>query len=151
VNIVIGVGNPYRRDDAVGLLVADAVARRGGHAVQSDGEPVGLVLAWEGTDLAIVVDAVVCEPSTPGRVHRTTVEDLPPTRGGASSHGLGIPDAVALATVLDRMPRRLVVYAVEAADVGLGVGLSDEVAQAVPALVDQVLGELGTSVRPTGR
>jgi hydrogenase maturation protease len=95
------------------------------------------VPAWEGADLAVIVDAVVCEPSTPGRVH---VNELPTARGGTSSHGLGIPDAVALATVLDRMPRRLVVYAVEAADVSLGVGLSEAVAQAVPALADQVLG-----------
>jgi hydrogenase maturation protease len=147
VNIVIGVGNPYRRDDAVGLHVADSVAGRGGHAVQSDGEPVGLVLAWEDADLAVVVDAVVCEPSTPGRIHRTTVSELPAAHGGTSSHGLGIPDAVALATVLDRMPRRLVVYAVEAADVSLGVGLSEAVAQALPALVDQILGELGVRLK----
>jgi len=147
VNIVIGVGNPYRRDDAVGLLVADFVARRGGHAVQCDGEPAGLLLAWEGADLAVVVDAVVCEPSTPGRVHRTTVEELPSAHGGTSSHGLGIPDAVALATAVGRMPRQLVVYAVEAADVDLGVGLSEQVALALPTLVDQVLGELGVRLK----
>lgn len=114
--------------------------------VQSDGEPTGVLLAWEGTDVAVIVDAVVCDPATPGRVHRTdtalSARDAS-ARGGTSSHGLGIPDAVALATALDRMPRRLVVYAVEAADVSLGVGLSDEVARAVPALVDQVLAELG--------
>jgi hydrogenase maturation protease len=140
VNVVIGVGNPYRRDDAVGLVVAETVARRGLRAVQSDGEPAGLLLAWEGADLAVIVDAVVCEPATPGRIHRTLT--LPAARGGTSSHGLGIPDAVALATALDRMPRRLVVYAVEAGDVSLGVGLSDPVAHAVPWLVDRVLADL---------
>lgn len=140
MNVVIGVGNPYRRDDAVGLLVADAIAQRGGRSVQSDGEPAGLMLAWEDADLAVIVDAVVCEPSTPGRIHRTAT--VPSAHGRTSSHGLGIPEAVALATALDRMPRRLVVYAVEAADVSLGTGLSEVVAQAVPALVDQVLNEL---------
>jgi hydrogenase maturation protease len=149
VNIVIGVGNPYRRDDGVGPLVADEVARRGGNAVRSDGEPAGLLLAWQDADVAVVVDAVVCEPSMPGRIHRATVDDLPPARGGASSHGLGIPDAVALARAVGRMPRRLVVYAVEAADVGLGVGLTPEVAAAVPRVVDRVLSEFGIHiVRP---
>jgi hydrogenase maturation protease len=145
VNVVIGVGNPYRRDDGVGPIVADEIARRGGHAVQCDGEPAGLMLAWEGADLAVIVDAVVCQPATPGRIHRTAT--VPAARGGTSSHGLGIPDAVALATALGRMPQRLVVYAVEAADVGLGIGLSDPVAGAVPTLVDQVLGELGTRLK----
>ncbi|MFC0432054.1 hydrogenase maturation protease [Kutzneria buriramensis] len=140
MNVVIGVGNPYRRDDAVGLAVAEAAAGRGINAVQSDGEPAGLLLAWEGTDLAVIVDAVVCEPATPGRIHRTPA--LPSAHGGTSSHGLGIPDAVALATALGRMPRRLIVYAVEAADVSLGVGLSTPVARAVPWLVDRVLADL---------
>ena len=147
MNLLIGVGNPYRRDDGVGPLVADEVSRRGGHAVQCDGEPVGMLLAWERADLAVVVDAVVCAPSTPGRIHRTTVDGLSPGRGVTSSHGLSLPDAVALAAALGRMPGRLVVYAVEAADVSLGVGLSDEVAAALPGLVDQVLGELGVRLK----
>ncbi|AHH97522.1 hydrogenase maturation protease [Kutzneria viridogrisea] len=142
MNVLIGVGNPYRRDDGVGPLVADQVARRGGNAVQSDGEPAGMLLAWENADLAIVVDAVVCEPSTPGRVHRTSVDELPLAGGAPSSHGLGIPEAVALGRALGRMPARLVVLAVEAADISLGTGLSPAVAAALPALVSQAMAEL---------
>jgi hydrogenase maturation protease len=41
------------------------------------------------------------------------------------------------------MPRRLIVYAVEASEVSLGLGLSSPVAAALPALVDAVLRELG--------
>jgi hydrogenase maturation protease len=145
VNVVIGIGNPYRCDDAIGLLVADSVAQHGVNAVQSDGEPAGLMLAWEGADLVVIVDAVVCEPATPGRIHRSAT--LPSAHGVTSSHGLGIPDAVALATALGRLPGRLVVFAVEAVDVSLGVGLSDAVARALPGLVDQVLGELGVRLK----
>jgi hydrogenase maturation protease len=139
--LVIGVGNPYRRDDGVGPLVAEEVDRRGGHAVVSDGEPSGLLLTWEQAELVVIVDAVLCEPSTPGRIHQTTVDGLPEVHAAASSHGLGIPDAVALATALNRMPQRLVVLAVEAADVGFGVGLSPAVAAAIPealALLDEL-------------
>lgn len=147
--VVIGVGNEYRRDDGVGPHVVGEINRRGGHAVVCDGEPAGLLLAWADAELAVVIDAVVCEPSTPGRVWQTTVDGLPEVHAAASSHGLGIPDAVALATALDRMPRRLVVLAVEAADVGFGVGLSPAVAAAVPevlALLDE-LHASGTSVK----
>ncbi|MGQ0719306.1 MAG: hypothetical protein ACT4NP_18730 [Pseudonocardiales bacterium] len=38
---------------------------------------------------------------------------------------------------------RLIVYAVEASEVSLGLGLSAQVATALPALVDTFLGELG--------
>nr|WP_240542975.1 PEP/pyruvate-binding domain-containing protein [Solihabitans fulvus] len=45
-------------------------------------------------------------------------------------------------TALDRMPGLLMVYAVQAADLGLGVGLSPQVAAALPGLVDRVVAEL---------
>jgi hydrogenase maturation protease len=142
--VVIGVGNEFRRDDGVGPAVLAELARRGGPGlalVLSDGEPTQLLDAWAGQPLAIVVDAVLCEPSTPGRLHRTDLAgDVPVTT--ASTHGLGVPDAVRLAQALDRAPGRLVILAVEAADVGFGVGLSPAVAAAVPAVIDAVLAEL---------
>jgi hydrogenase maturation protease len=144
--VVIAVGNEYRRDDGVGPAVLCELARQalpeGVGLVLSDGEPTQLFDAWAGLPLAVVVDAVLCEPSAPGRVHRTTLTGAL-VAGASSTHGLGIPEAVQLAEALDRAPRRLVVYAVEAADLGFGVGLSDDVARAVPAVVDAVVAELG--------
>ena len=61
-----------------------------------------------------------------------------------ATHGLGVVEAVRLAVALDRLPRALVVLGVEAADVGVGPGLSPQVAAAIPALVGAVLAELGT-------
>ena len=142
--VVIGVGNDFRRDDGVGPAVVAEIARRPGVAVDlvvSDGEPTQLLDSWCARELAIVVDAVLCEPSHPGRVHRAAVESAIP--GSASStHGLGIPEAVRLAQVLDRAPQRLVVYAVEAADLGFGIGLSARVAAAVAAVAEAAVAEL---------
>jgi hydrogenase maturation protease len=64
--VVIGIGNPYRRDDGIGPTVADAIGGLhlpGVRVVLSDGEPVSLLAAWENADLAIVVDAIRHEPS----------------------------------------------------------------------------------------
>jgi hydrogenase maturation protease len=143
--VVIGIGNEYRRDDGVGPRVVDALAASdvsGVRLVVSDGEPAGLLADWAGVALAIVVDAVLCEPADPGRVHRTSLAELNPPAGATSSHGLGIPEAVALGRVLDRMPEQLVVYAVEASDVDLGVELTDPVAAALPRVVAAVRAEL---------
>jgi hydrogenase maturation protease len=73
---------------------------------------------------AVVVDEVRVlgsEPPHPGQVHRFVV-DRPGTAAGqaASSHGFGLGDAVALALALDRMPGRLIVHAIEAADLTQG-------------------------------
>jgi len=154
VNVLIGIGNPYRRDDGVGpALVAefDRLGAPGVSATCADGEPSQLLDAWAGARLAVVVDAVACSPAVPGRIHRTelaapyALDGDPlvagPSGGAASTHGLGVPDAIRLAVALDRAPQRLVVYAVEAADLGFGTGLSGPVAASLPELTRMVRAE----------
>jgi hydrogenase maturation protease len=144
-NVVIGVGNPYRRDDGVGPAVAEEIGRLGlpgTCVVVTDGEPSRLLDAWTGTDVAVVVDAALLRDPAPGRVHRLPVEGLPGGVAASSSHGLGIPEAVELARALDRLPARLVFYTVEIDEAGYGTGLSAPVAAAVPSVVDAVLAEL---------
>lgn len=143
--VVIGVGNRYRSDDAIGPMIAariDALKLPGLQVTVCDGEPTGLLDAWAGTDLAVVVDAVQCEPCTPGRIWRTTVESLRGITCATSSHALGIPDAVPLGRALGRMPGELVIIAVEAANLGLGEGLSEPVERAAPHVERAVLDEL---------
>jgi hydrogenase maturation protease len=152
--VVIGVGNCYRCDDGIGPAAAAEIERQhlpGVRVVISDGDPAGLLEAWAGLDLAIVVDAVRCVPATPGRVHRWP--DGPLERGRtASSHGLGIPDALDLGRALDQCPRRVVVFAVEAADLRPGAGLSRAVATSLPDVVAAVTTELrGGPKVPPGR
>jgi hydrogenase maturation protease len=61
------------------------------------------------------------------------VLDRPRTGAGrtASSHGFGVDDAVSVAAAPDRMPGRLIVHAIEAADMTQGLGLMPLVAAAV--------------------
>ena len=69
--VVVGVGNAYRRDDGVGLEVAERMRGRapGVEAVAVEQEPSRLLDAWAGAELAIVVDAV-SSSDEPGTVHR---------------------------------------------------------------------------------
>ncbi|HLI40840.1 MAG TPA: hydrogenase maturation protease [Streptosporangiaceae bacterium] len=148
--VVIGVGNEFRRDDGAGPAVVASLRGRVPPWVAlavADGEPARLVEAWTGVALAVVVDAVrVCgsAASRPGTVHRLVV-DRP--RGAAapagSSHGLGLDDAIALSLALGRMPGRLIVHAIEAADLAQGAGLTPPVAAAVDAVAAAVLADIG--------
>ncbi|MCE7004666.1 hydrogenase maturation protease [Kibdelosporangium philippinense] len=145
MTVVIGIGNPYRCDDGVGPAVADQLRRLSLPDVETviaDGEPVQLLDAWTGAELAIVVDAVLCDPAEPGRIHRTDIEGITSFPGATSSHGLGVPEAVLLGSALDRLPARLVVYAVEAACLDFGTDLSPPVTAAVPDVVAAVLDEI---------
>ena len=144
--VVIGVGNEFRRDDGAGPAVVASLRGRvppGVELLLADGEPTRLIEAWTGAALAVVVDAVLANPPRPGRVHRFVLDrPLAGTTRTASSHGFGLDDAVRLALALDRMPGRLVVHAIEAADLSQGQGLTPLVAAAVGDVARAVLSDM---------
>jgi hydrogenase maturation protease len=149
--VVIGVGNEFRRDDGAGPAVVGRLRDRvppGVELVITDGEPTRLIQAWTGAALAVVVDAVRAEPPQPGTIHRFVV-DRPGTgpERTASSHGLGLDDAISLAVALDRMPGRLIVHAIEAADLAQGTGLTPAVVAAVDSVVDAILDDISAGHR----
>lgn len=129
--VVIGVGNRFRRDDGVGLR-AIALARGelpdDVQVMESDGEPSRLLDAWDGADLAIVVDAMRSgvEPGTVVRAEAGR-DALPGPATGGSTHSLGIGEAVALGRALDRLPPGVVVFGIEGERFESGVELSEAV------------------------
>ena len=142
--MVIGVGNPFRRDDGIGQVVIERLRRHAPPGVRlalTDGEPARLLDLWDGTEVAVVIDAVHRhDDPTPGRIHQVTVaRSVGREPAAAGSHGLGLGSAIDLALALDRMPGRLVLLAVEGGDFELGVGVSAPVAAAADRLVDLVL------------
>jgi hydrogenase maturation protease len=132
--LVVGVGNAARGDDAAGLLAA---RRLGG--VELEGDPSTLVDLLDGADEAVVIDAVR-SGAAPGTVHRFVVGDAPPAAmpRGASTHLLGLAEALELARVLGRLPRRATVYGIEGSRFAVG----DAVSPAVAAAIDRVVAEL---------
>ncbi len=150
--VVIGVGNEFRRDDGIGLAVLEllqAEVPASVRLVASDGEPSRLIEEWTGADLAVVVDALPPEAGPDagselaGEVRSIVLDEIaaaPPAT--ASSHGLGLGEAIGLGRALDRMPRRLVIHAVRAADCGYGTGLTPAVAAVAGTVAAAVLAEL---------
>jgi hydrogenase maturation protease len=140
--LVIGLGNPDRGDDAVGVEVARQVAaERLDIAVLEFDDPSEAIDAWESDDTVVVADAV-CSGGHPGDIHvvDAVTQKLPTGRWSAGgTHALGLAAAVEIARALGRLPRRLVVVGVEAKHFGYGTPMADAVAAAVPAAVDAVL------------
>jgi hydrogenase maturation protease len=133
---VIGVGNAWRRDDAAGL---EAAHRLGGTAVE--GDVADLVEALAGQDEVVIVDAV-SGGAAPGTV-TVLAPPLPPELFAASTHVLGLADALELARALGKLPPRVLVYGIEGADFGTGEGLTDAVAAAVARVVEEVAARAG--------
>jgi len=150
---VIGVGNPYRSDDAVGPEVVNLLRDKAIPGVTLEyslGGTAELIELWDGVPLVILVDAIRARPAHPGRVHHLVVPDMHTERiRAASSHGLDLGEAVELARVLDRLPDRLELYGIETADVSLGVGLCAPVAAAARHVAGEIYAALTAAVPTT--
>jgi hydrogenase maturation protease len=145
--LVIGIGNAYAHDDAAGLLVARAVRAElseGVEVLEQSGEGAALMESWTGARAAIVIDAARSS-GPPGAVHRFDAgrEPLPAETFRGSTHAFGLYQAVEVARSLGRLPPRLTVFAIEGRDFTAGIGLSAELAGALPAAVAAVMREIG--------
>ncbi len=119
--LVLGCGNACRSDDAAGLLVARRLREMGIDAREHDGEALSLIEEWRGADEVILVDAVVTG-NRPGVVSVWDPLGTPPAGRPllASSHSLGLAEAIALARTMGWLPRRLTLYGIEARRFDLG-------------------------------
>ena len=143
---VVGVGNDFRGDDGVGLevvrllrgVVEPEVAL---HACE--GEPVALIDAWSDCDKVVLVDAMR-SGAPAGTIRKLAAErdPLPPELGRPSTHLLGVAEAVELARALGRLPREVVVYAIEGERFDAGTELSPPVAAAAQRVAASIEDEL---------
>jgi hydrogenase maturation protease len=145
--VIVCIGNELVADDGVGWVVYQNL--------QDRGVPENVRLAFlglggidlleevAGEDLLVVVDGVQLGDS-PGTVHKLGWAQLPSTATQpVSGHGIGIREAISVGRKLfpERMPKEIFLIGVEGRCFNqLGVGLTDEVAQAVPKAVAAVLG-----------
>jgi len=140
--LIIGCGNRERSDDGIGILVAERLRELGIEAETRVGEALDLIEAWKTADDVIVVDAMV----TGAPVGSVKVWDgrqpLASISTTASTHGLGVTEAIELAHVLNRFPTRLRVYGVEGRRFELGIKISPEVKRAVEEVVRKIIAYL---------
>jgi hydrogenase maturation protease len=144
--VVIGVGNPLRGDDGVGLAVAAALEERvppGVSIIPCEQEPSRLLDVWDGASGAIVVDAAA-SGGEPGSVRRFDASEGPIPAGvfRSSTHAFGVGDAIELARMLGRLPQHVLVYGVEGGDFGAGEPLTPPVGAAVEEVAAAVLSDL---------
>ncbi len=112
--------------------------------LEEEGEPGTLIEGFALVKEVLVIDAV-STGAEPGTLHRfdATHEPLPAEVFRASTHALGVADAIELARELDRLPQRIAVYGIEGESFETGEGLSPAVAETVNRLVGELHEEFG--------
>ena len=144
---VICCGNPDRADDSAALLVAQQLRESGIPAEIQPGDALDLIESWDETDDVIVVDATVTG-AAPGTV-RVWDGALPEqvVTGSASTHGLGVAEAIYLAEILHRLPKHLRVYGIEGKEFRPGACISPEVREAADKVAKEIAAETVLSSR----
>lgn len=144
--IVVGIGNPYRGDDAAGWAVVDALRRAAGAAVElvkERGDAAVLLDIFARYDHVYVVDACRTAAADVGAWQRIDVrhqpigEESPQT----STHGFSVSQAISLAENLNLLPEKLILYAINGGDYSLSEELSPAVADSVDSVTKAILNE----------
>jgi hydrogenase maturation protease len=143
--LVIGVGNELRGDDGAGI----AVARRLRETTDLDvrelqAEPTSLLEEWQGRDAVVVVDTMR-SGAEPGAIRRIDAggASLPQGLGrSTSTHAVGLGEILELARALGRLPKQVVVYAIEGRRFEAGAPMSHAVRSRVDELAARVLREV---------
>lgn len=143
--LVLGLGNPILSDDAVGLHVAEAVARQLGPSpsVEVDTDCWGGLRLMErlvGYDRAYIIDAICTGAHPAGTIMALEAGDMP-TQHSGSAHDVSLPTALRLAQMMCLpMPDVIKIIGIEAENVlELGENLTPAVAAAVQTAAQVVL------------
>ena len=143
--LVIGIGNRLRGDDSASGEVVRRLHERGAQTgievSQQLCEPNDLLEVFQGREAVVMVDTMR-SGDPPGTIRQFDVssEPLPARlRGSVSTHALGLHEAIELARALHRLPRRVIVFAVEGRHFEAGATLSGEVEAAIAPLACAVL------------
>lgn len=140
--LVIGVGNVYRGDDAVGRIVAQDLKREMPdcvNTVEKGGDGMALMESWEDADTVILIDAVH-SGALPGTIHRfdAHAQPIPATYFHYSSHAFGVAEAVELSRALNQLPPHFIIYGIEGKCFEPEGELTREVAKAAQDVLTQI-------------
>lgn len=143
--IIVGIGNPFRGDDAAGWAVIDKLKETAGSAiklVKQQGDIAELLDIFAHHKSVYLVDACSSNDLTSAwqriDVHQ---QPIPPENSQTSTHGFGVSQAIALAKNLDQLPKKLILYAIPGKNYSVSSTLSPSVARSIDSVIKAILNE----------
>jgi hydrogenase maturation protease len=141
--LLIGVGNEYRSDDGIGLMIARTMREMKIPTMtvkEESGEGTALMEAWQGFENVVLVDAV-SSGEKPGTIFNIDAnkEPVPTKFFHYSTHAFGVSEAVELARVMKILPPMVRIYGIEGSSFDAGTSISLPVQRAATILIEQIL------------
>ena len=137
--IVAGIGNLLMGDDGLGIHAIHAMKeapRISGITILDVGtSALALAADLAQADFLLLIDAIRAG-GQPGVVHQFSGDTIAPPKSPRSLHEYGVSHVLAQMDSV-RRPREIIVVGLEPGALDFGMNLSDPVAQALPALVEE--------------
>jgi hydrogenase maturation protease len=140
--LVLGIGNPYRRDDGIGPAVINRLQSENGlegiDLLDGGTDGLSLIDYMKGYEKVIVVDAVNMGMAS-GEVRVFSPEEAKLTikADALSTHGFGLAEVIALMEKLE-MNTDMRIIGIQAKDVSFGEGMSPEVSSKIEEILKLV-------------
>ena len=140
--VVLGIGNEFRGDDAVGIHFArqlKAIVLPSVKIIEAFGEGLELMGLWEGATRLFICDAV-SSGSAPGTIHvmEPHKETIPSHFFNYSTHAFSLAEAIEMSRALDKLPAQVYIYGIEGSSFAAGLELSKVVQDSLAETVGMV-------------
>lgn len=144
--LVLGIGNLLMQDDGVGVYLAQQMEKQQWPSAVTVIETGTALFNYLGeisqSQTVLLIDAVRAG-GAPGSVYRLTLSDLASSPDDCrDAHGVSLCHLIQLARMLVGYPKQVFIYGVEPKELGPGLGLSLEVVEALPKVVQAVNREI---------
>lgn len=143
--LIVGIGNRMRGDDAVGLILADRLAQRMGALARVNPDPYELwnvLHLGQSQDYLAILDAAQSSAAFETGAWRRF--DFPGDKIPMSStvlrntHSVDVVSILDLGRSLQKLPRRVRIYAIAADQFGFGETLSAALDRRLPRIASQI-------------
>ncbi len=148
---IVGVGNILCSDEGVGIYVVNRLRELElpGYVELYDCGTSGIAVleALDGCKKGVIIDAVSMG-GAPGRVYKFSLNEVLSVEDNlfrmVSLHQFDLVSTLKLASYTDvyRLPDDIVIIGIEGKDYSFNIGLSKEVEEAIPLVVEMVLKEI---------
>jgi hydrogenase maturation protease len=144
---VLGIGNILYSDEGLGVHVLPALrkalnGRKQVEIIEGATDGLRLLGPVEEAEYLIVIDAIHAEEE-PGTIIVLKGGEIPAYFSRKLSiHQIGFQEVLQAAKWRGKWPKEVMLFGIQPASLAFGIGLSEEVKQAVPALIDAVVEQI---------
>jgi hydrogenase maturation protease len=148
--LILALGNPLHGDDGIGVAIIHAlthITTLPSNVTLMDGGTGGIKIAqWiQDYQYVFIIDAADFE-NVPGEWRRFSIDDIlclsERKEPDLTLHNAGLTYALELASVLNTLPNRIVIYAIQPQNVDWSLDLSEPVQRLIPEICESIVKEI---------